>query len=94
MKNILDKFHEGHVNMQNMMDNLIAKSDADAKRKQFCTNMRTLVTHKVLTSFDSSGPGARTYCMWKYAQSYVRVVGELGVRCDRPCKECFLELSS
>ena len=91
IRNIMDKCFAAHETLQNKIDNFIKENSKRTLDKPLCINTRTKVTHKVLTSIQTAGNEARTWCMWKYAKGYVRLIDELGVSGDHPCKECYPE---
>ena len=91
VRSIMDKCFAAHETLQNKIDNFIKENSKRTPDKPLCINTRTNVTHKVLTTIQNSGNEARTWCMWKYAKGYVRLIDELGVSGDHPCKECYPE---
>ena len=91
VRKIMDKCFEAHVELQNKINKFIEKNSHQNFDKPLCTNTRTKVTHKILTTIQSAGNEARTWCMWKYAKGFARLAEELGTTGDTPCKECFPE---
>ena len=91
VRSIMVKCFAAHEILQNKIDNIIQENSKRTPDKPLCINTRTKVTHKVLTTIQTAGNEARTWCMWKYAKGYVRLIDELGVSGDHPCKECFPE---